>query len=101
MIVIRWQAPNLPSKEQVKMIFQAEGLEPQEEIYQNSSRVERHKHPFDEVRMVISGQMFFNVSGNRLLLRSGDRIIIPANTKHETYLEGDGPCQSIYAERVF
>ena len=101
MIVTRWQAPALPSKEQIKMIFQAEGLEPEEEVYPPTSKVIEHRHPFDEIRMVVSGQIFCNVSGNRLLLRAGDRIVIPSNTKHETLVEGSDPCVSIYARKPF
>jgi gentisate 1,2-dioxygenase len=101
MLVTRWQAPTIPTKEQMKMMFQAEGLEPIEEVYEPSSKVVEHRHPFDEVRMIVSGNIFYNVSGNRLLLRAGDRIVIPSNTKHETHVEGTEPCVSIYARRPF
>lgn len=101
MLVTRWQAPTIPSKEQMKMMFQAEGLEPVEEVYEPSSKVVEHRHPFDEVRMIVSGSIFYNVSGNRLLLRPGDRIVIPSNTKHETHVDGPEPCISIYARRPF
>ena len=78
MLVTRWQAPSLPSMDQIKMIFAAEGMQPTEESYPPSSLVREHKHPFDEVRMIVSGQIIFNVAGNRLLLRAGDRIVVPA-----------------------
>lgn len=101
MIVIRWQAPSLPSMEQAKMILAAEGLEPYEEIYPTQSKVEEHRHPFDEVRMVVQGEIFYNVSGNRLMLRPGDRIIIPSNTRHSTYVENSNQCISVVANRTF
>ena len=101
MLVTRWQAPSIPSKDQIKMIFQAEGLEPVEEVYKVEERVREHRHPFDEVRMIVSGSIFYNVSGNRLLLRPGDRIVIPANTKHETHVEGPEDCISVCAKRPF
>lgn len=91
----------VPTRDQIKMIFQAEGLEPLEEIYEAQSRVKEHRHPFDEVRMVVSGAIFFNVAGNQLLLRAGDRIQIPSNTKHTTFVEGPEPCVTVYARRTY
>jgi quercetin dioxygenase-like cupin family protein len=101
MIVVRWQAPSLPSIEQVKMILAAEGMEPQEEVYPADAKVEEHRHPFDEIRMVVSGEIFYNVSGNRLLLRPGDRITIPSNTRHSTSVEATNGCISVIAQRTF
>jgi quercetin dioxygenase-like cupin family protein len=101
MLVVRWQAPSLPSVEQIKLIIAAEGMEPGEEVYPPQSKVEEHRHPFDEVRMVVSGEIFYNVSGNRLLLRPGDRITIPSNTRHSTNVEGSVPCISVVAKRTF
>lgn len=83
------------------MIFQAEGLEAVDEIYAPHTAVQEHRHPFDEVRMIVSGEIFFNVSGNRLLLRAGDRIVVPSNTKHETRVDGGEPCVSVYAKKPF
>jgi quercetin dioxygenase-like cupin family protein len=101
MIVTRWQASVLPTAEQVKMIFEAEGLEPQEEVFPQATVLTDHRHPFDEVRMVVAGALFLNVSGNQVLLRPGDRIEIPANTRHSKSVEGSEPCVSVFARRPF
>ena len=101
MVVTRWQASMLPTPEQIKMIFQAEGLSPSEEILQPKTVIPDHRHPFDEVRMVMSGRLFMNISGNQILLRAGDRIDIPANTRHSKSAEGDEPCICITAVRPF
>ena len=101
MILKRWQAPTIPSPEQMKMLFFAEGLKFNEEVYPPNAQLEVHKHPFDEVRMVISGSMIFNLSGNKVLLRPGDRIEIPSNTKHEMTVHSDTDCVSIVAFKVF
>lgn len=82
MLVIRWQADPPPSSEQIKMILQLEGLEPQEELFLKSERYIEKRHPFGEVRYVASGELLLKVAGTQLLLRAGDRIEIPANTKH-------------------
>jgi quercetin dioxygenase-like cupin family protein len=101
MIVTRWQASVLPTPEQVKMIFQAEGLQPTEEVLAPRTVIPDHRHPFDEVRMVVSGRMILNISGNQLLLRPGDRIDIPANTRHSKSTESNETCVCMVASRPF
>ncbi len=101
MIVIRWQAPLRPTKEQALMIFRAEDLQPREEILTTAETYPEHRHPFDEVRMILSGELSFNVNGNQLLLRSGDKIIIPSNTKHSQKVLGQDPCVSLVANKPF
>ena len=101
MVVTRWQAPVLPMLGQLKMIFEAEGLIPAEEILPPKTVVPDHRHPFDEVRIVTGGALFMNISGNQILLRAGDRIDIPANTRHSYSAEGDEPCACIVANRPF
>lgn len=101
MIVTRWQAPTLPSPEQLKMIFESEGLAPFVEEFPGGTVIPDHRHPFDEIRIVASGALFFNVAGNQLLLREGDRIDVPANTKHSKTVEGDRPCVCLVANRPF
>lgn len=101
MIVMRWQASVLPTPEQIKMIFEGEGLESAEEVFPPKTVIADHRHPFDEVRMVISGSMLLNIAGNQLLLRAGDRIEIPANTRHSKSTEGDLSCVCMVASRTF
>jgi quercetin dioxygenase-like cupin family protein len=101
MIVIRWQAPLKPTKEQALMIFRAEDLQPHEETLTHQEIYPEHRHPFDEVRMILSGELSVNVNGNQLLLRSGDKIIIPSNTKHSQKVLGQDPCLCIVANKPF
>ena len=101
MIVTRWQAPVIPTVEQIKMIFEGEGLIPVEETLPVKSEIKNLRHPFDEVRMVISGDLLMNISGNQVLLRAGDRIDIPSNTKHSKSANGYDPCICVVAQRPF
>ena len=101
MLVTRWQAPLVPDRQQIKMMFEAEGLAPFEEIYPPRSTVTDHRHPFDEVRMVAEGQLLLDIAGNRLLLRPGDKIIIPSNTRHSKTVDGDQPCVCICALKTY
>ena len=101
MLVTRWQAPLLPSVEQIKMIFEAEGFEPFEETFAPQTKIGDHRHPFDEIRMVVSGALLLDVAGNKLLLRAGDRIQIPSNTRHSYAVEGSDECICVCASRPF
>lgn len=101
MVVTRWQAPVLPTSEQITMIFQAEGLATTQEVLAPQTVIPDHRHPFDEIRMVISGALFMNISGNQILLRAGDRIDIPANTRHSKSTQGEEPCVCVIAHRPF
>ena len=77
MIVSRWQAQIIPNKTQIKLMFEAEGLTPFTETLNAHIKIPDHRHAFDEVRMVVEGELLLNVAGNKLLLRAGDKIIIP------------------------
>ncbi len=101
MIVTRWQAQQIPSATQIKMIFEGEGFEPFEETMAPQLKVPEHRHPFDEIRMVVSGTLLLDVSGNKLLLRAGDRIRIPSNTKHSYAVDGAEPCFCVCANCPF
>lgn len=100
MIITRWQAPITPNKSQVHMILEAEGLEPYEENYEPSSKIADHRHPFCEVRIVVEGEMLFNISGNQFLLRAGDRVEIPGNTKHSHSTQSGSSCLCVCAHRA-
>ena len=97
MIVTRWQAPLIPTKEQVKQIFLNEGLEPKEEMLDADKPVEDFRSPFSEVRMVVEGELLMTISGNQFLLRTGDKILIPSNTRQSKKASGNKPCSCIYA----
>jgi quercetin dioxygenase-like cupin family protein len=100
MIVHRWQAPTKPTLEQVHLIFESEGLDPVNEIYNPAEKVSDHRHPFKEVRFLVDGEMLFKIAGTQLLLRAGDRIEIPANTKHSHIAQGTSQSLCVCSKRV-
>ncbi len=101
MIIRRWQAREYPTLEQMKLIMNSEGLEPVEETFEPGFKLDYHRHPFDEVRVVIKGQLLYDINGTKLLLREGDRIQIPSNTKHSKTVQGDETCVSLMARAIF
>ena len=101
MIVYRWQAPVFPDQVQVIQIFRREGLKPELELYSEGSEVIAHRHPFDEVRMLVNGSLQIDVGGTQLLLRRGDKIIIPSNTVHSKKVMGKDDCLSVCSFKSF
>jgi mannose-6-phosphate isomerase-like protein (cupin superfamily) len=99
MLVNRWQAPILPTRQQMALMLESEGLEVQEETVPSTGAADL-RHPFDEVRIVVSGQLRLDIAGNRMLLRAGDRILIPANTRHSKQADGEEPCLCLYAMKA-
>lgn len=91
----------MPSPQQMKMMLSAEGLSPFEETFSPDSHVGAHRHPFDEVRWIVAGQMVMDIAGNQVLLRAGDRIEVPSNTKHSMKAHGETDCLCLVAQRAF
>ncbi len=100
MLIQRWQAATLPTLEQLKLILQAEGIEFKEEKIEPSFKIQEHRHPFGEVRIVVDGELVFNVGGTQLMLRAGDRIDIAANTKHSHFTQSIGAL-TLYGSKPF
>lgn len=100
MIIRRWQAPVTPDEKQIRQMFLLEGLQPFAEDLPADTEIKDRKFPFDEVRIVVSGELILEVCGNRVLLREGDRVMIPSNTTH-TVTTHKGASQSLYARKVF
>lgn len=96
MIVHRWQGVKTLTTEEIKNCYQIKKdqdfvLEtiPQGQI------IKDHLHGFLEIRIICQGELLCNISGNQILLRPGDKIEIPANTKHSYTNNSKEPCNSL------
>lgn len=49
-----------------------------------------HEHPVDTVHVVLEGEMLVEINGNRLRLKSGDRLNTPKNTAHGACMGPEG-----------
>jgi quercetin dioxygenase-like cupin family protein len=65
--------------------LRAEGLEPGEWSNGPGERYGAHEHGYDKVIVVASGSITFGVpaSGSSLELEVGDRLELPADTRHD------------------
>ena len=100
MLISRWQAPLVPDRDQIWKMFEAEGMEPFEDRIEPQSEIKDIRNPFDEVRTVVRGELLLDVAGNKLLLREGDRIYIPSNTKHSKKNQSNETCICVCAHKV-
>ncbi|MFN7729013.1 MAG: cupin domain-containing protein [Bdellovibrio sp.] len=101
MIMTRWQASMTPTADQIRLILTQEGLDPFEEVFGPEMKIPDHRHPFAEVRVVLSGELLTNIAGNQVLLRPGDRVEIPSNTRHSYTVQGREPCLCLCAQKMF
>lgn len=83
MIVHRWQGVKTLTTEEIKKCYQ---IRPDQDFGKESilqgQTIKDHFHTFLEIRIICSGELLCNIAGNQILLRAGDKIEIPANTKH-------------------
>jgi quercetin dioxygenase-like cupin family protein len=101
MIVSRWQSSDVSPLQYAKAYFESEGLADQEETLAAGTTISDHRHPFDEIRIVIKGAMLMNIAGTQLMLREGDRIEIPAHTRHAKKNEESVDCVCLVAQKPF
>jgi len=100
MKITRWRGDRKPTQEEMESMYKDEGLEFMLETYPAGSEVKEHRHPFDEVRMIVAGAMRFNVAGNEFILREGDRLDLPSNTRHWTRAEPTEECVTLCSSFV-
>jgi quercetin dioxygenase-like cupin family protein len=97
MDVVRWDKPKKPTIEELEARLAAEGLE--FGLFTDPPRTKygRHKHDFNDFIIIVSGKMKLGIDGHEWILKSGDRIDLPANTPHWAEVMGRGPVQYLSA----
>ena len=96
MIIYRWQGDKNLTTEEIRNCYHInEDQDYNEEIIIEGQTVKEHYHTFLEVRVICKGELLCNIAGNQILLRPGDRIEIPANTKHSYTNNYKEPCVSL------
>ncbi len=88
MDVIRWGKPKKPTLEELKRKLETEGLA--SELYSDrpGTKYGRHKHPFDDFIVIVSGKMKLITDAGEWTMKPGDRLDIPANTSHAAEVIG-------------
>ena len=63
---------------------------------QPNSRFEEHSHESEQITMVLSGELFFEVNEGRVCVGEGEVIAIPANVPHAVFT-GESPVRAVDA----
>ena len=88
MDVVRWTKTKKPTLEELQKALAAMGWE--SELYSDrpGTKYARHKHPFDDFVLIVSGKMKIATETGEWTLKPGDRLDIPANTIHTADMIG-------------
>ena len=57
-----------------------------------------HKHPYDEIRVMLKGEMIINTKNKKHHLKAGDILNVPAGEIHEAYVLED--CEYICGSKI-
>jgi quercetin dioxygenase-like cupin family protein len=83
--VIRWAGAASPTREAIESILASEALTGY--IWSNApgDRYTAHQHSYGKIIYVVKGSITFGLpdTGETIGLRSGDRLEIPAGTRHD------------------
>ncbi len=84
--VQRWHGGQYPTKSTVTRLMQQDGLRPYEWISKPNQRYAVRSHGYDKILYLIDGSLEIHLpdTNERVRLRGGDRIDIPAGVRHGT-----------------
>ena len=62
-----------------------------------------HRHPYEEVFVVLEGEATFTLGGEQRVVRGGEVAVAPAGVAHGFVNSGDGPLRQvdIHVSRAF
>ncbi len=96
--VIPWNGAEAPSQEAILEAFRAEGLSPYSWSNGPGDRYGAHTHSYFKVLYCARGSITFDVEGEKVDLKPGDRLDLPAGTSHSAVVGPQG-CTCYEAHR--
>lgn len=100
-LVTRWGQGPAPDERELARRLGAEGLDPFVFTMAPGETYGFHEHEHDEVRWVASGSVRFGLQGGAaLVLGPGDRLDLPAGTRHDARTVGGAACTMVSAARA-
>jgi len=90
--VTHWEASNPPTEELVTEILSRQGMDPVSWSNGPGDTYFPHKHNYLKVIYVVRGSITFNLPGlkQKLELKTGDRMELPANIVHSAEVGPEG-----------
>jgi quercetin dioxygenase-like cupin family protein len=87
---IAWDGPAPPTEAALRARLAVEGFEPLAWTDAPGARYAPHAHENDESLWVLAGEITFEVAGASYRLGPGDRLRLPAGTRHAATVGADG-----------
>jgi len=69
-------------------------------VYPPGTYFPPHSHRVNKIDAVLSGQFRMSMHGVQIVLRAGDRLVVPKDVVHDAEVLGDEPVVSLDAVRV-
>lgn len=90
--VTPWTEPGPVDEGTLRAAMEAEGLVPRRWSNRSGDRYAPHEHAYHKVLYCVSGSITFEIvaTGERLTLRPGDRLDLPAGVVHAAVVGPDG-----------
>ena len=90
--VSRWSEEKKPDEATIREILAEEGLHPYRWSNAPGDVYSSHTHSYNKVIYVLSGAITFNLpdSGEKLALKPGDRLDLPAGVSHGAFVGPQG-----------
>jgi quercetin dioxygenase-like cupin family protein len=89
--VHRWpEAEPVPDEPGLRRLMTKEGLAPYRWSNGPGDVYGAHTHPYHKVIYVVDGSIAFGVADGQLELRPGDRLDLPAGTRHDARVGPQG-----------
>ena len=91
-LVTPWAGSDPPTEARLIQLCADEGLSPYQWSNGPNDVYSAHKHSYDKVIYVVRGSITFGLpeEGQKLLLKAGDRLDLPANTVHDAVVGPQG-----------
>jgi quercetin dioxygenase-like cupin family protein len=92
----RWRSADGPLTERRMMrLLEREGYEVALYAYREGTTFPEHEHSQDKCDAVLEGTLRVTAGGTAYDLRSGDRLYLPAGTRHSAEVVGRGTVLSL------
>jgi quercetin dioxygenase-like cupin family protein len=87
-----WPSPTLPTRTDIERVLASEGLSPYSWSNGPGDVYAVHSHTYNKVIYVVSGSITFTLPdrGEDVLLERGDRLDLPAGTRHGAQVGSTG-----------
>jgi len=87
--ILKWNKSTPPIIEDIEAMFQARKLNYYSFTNKPGDHYAIHDHTYDKFLAVAQGVTKWIINGQEYILKAGDAVILPKNTKHEVWIIGD------------